>query len=349
MAKVGFGIIGCGTIGPIHAEGIAKVRDARLVAVADVVRQSAEALADRYGAAAYTDLDEMLERDDLHAVCICVPSGMRAEMAEKCAKAGKHILAEKPIEVNVKRANRMLAAADKANVKLGCVFQSRFGDGPAKVRKAIEKGRFGKLVLGDAYVKWYRSTEYYDSGSWRGTRKLDGGGCLMNQGVHQIDLLLWFMGEPESVQARTALVGHKGLEIEDLACAMIQFKNGAMGVIEGSTAIWPGHSARVEVHGTEGSAIIEDSQLTFWQFKKETKADAKLRETFGGESALGSGASDPMSHLTSEGHRRQIHDFVRAIQQDRPPLVDGREAVRSIALLEAIYKSAAAGGKAVRL
>jgi predicted dehydrogenase len=347
MARVGFGIIGCGNIGPIHAEAISQVRNARLVAVSDVVERNAQALANRYGADAYTDYRKLLERSDIQAVTLCVPSGMRADIGSVCAAAGKHILSEKPLEINTKRIDRLIAAADKAGVKLGCVFQSRFAEGSALIRKALDRGRFGRLVLGDAYIKWYRSQEYYDSGVWRGTRKFDGGGALINQGIHQIDLLLWFMGPVKWVRAETRLMAHERLEVEDLACAMMEFESGAMGVLEGSTAIWPGHPARVEVCGSEGSAVLEDGELRFWQFRKETKADARVRASFRTESALGSGAGDPLSNLKSEGHRRQIQDFVNAIQEDRAPFIDGHEGRRAVALIEAIYKSAATG-KAVR-
>jgi len=349
MSRVGFGIIGCGTIAPIHAEAVSGVRGARLLAVADVVEKNAKALAKRYAADAYTDYRAMLERDDVHAVNLCVPTGMRAEIAEACANAGKHILAEKPLEVSMKRIKRILAATDRAGVKLGCIFQNRFAEGSIRVHKAIQAGRFGRLVLGDAYIKWYRSQEYYNSGSWRGTRRYDGGGALMNQGIHQIDLLLWFMGNPAAVQARTHLVGHRGLEVEDLACAMVEFENGATGVIEGSTAIWPGHPARVEIHGTEGSAVLEDGTLRFWEFKTKRKADARIQAEARHVKVAGAGASDPMANVKCEGHRQQIRDFVKAINEDHPPKLDGREGARSVALIEAIYKSARAGGRVVRL
>jgi UDP-N-acetyl-2-amino-2-deoxyglucuronate dehydrogenase len=292
---------------------------------------------------AFTDYREMLGMPGLDAVSLCVPSGIRGRIGEECAAAGKHVLAEKPIEVNTSKIDSLIAAAKKNGVKLGCIFQSRFADGTVEVLKALRCGRFGKLVLGDAYVKWYRSQEYYDSGAWRGTRKFDGGGALINQAIHQIDLLLAFMGNAKWVQAQTRMVGHKGLEVEDLACAMLEFENGALGVIEGSTAIWPGHPARVEIHGTEGSAILEDGELTYWEFKKAKKSDESIRARFGREAALGSGAGDPLSNLKSEGHRRNIQDFVKAIQEDREPYVSGAEGRRSVALIEAIYKSAATG------
>ncbi len=343
MPEVGFGIIGCGNIGPIHAAAIGEVDQARLVGVADVVEQSARDLAGEYGAEAYADYRELIERDDVDAVCLCVPSGLRADIAEACAAAGKHLFAEKPLEINTERIDRIVTAADRAGVRLCCVFQSRFAHGPTLVRRALDQGRFGRLVLGDAYVKWYRSPEYYESGAWRGTRGIDGGGCLMNQGIHMIDLLQWFMGPVSQVTARTSLVGHEGLEVEDLACALLSFESGAMGVIEGSTAIWPGHPARVEVHGTEGSAIIEEGEIRTWKFREEREEDAAILAELDREPDLGSGAGDPMSGLKHEGHRRQIEDFAGAIIEDRPPIVDGREGRKAVALIEAIYRSAETG------
>ncbi len=349
MNEVGYGIIGCGTIAPIHAESIKDAENARLVAVSDVREENAKDLAARYGAEAYTDYTELLARDDIHAVSLCIPSGMRAEIGEACANAGKHILSEKPLEINTKRIDRLINAADANGVKLGCIFQFRFSQGAEKVHGALKEGRFGKLVLGDAYIKWYRSQAYYDSGAWRGTRELDGGGCLMNQGVHQIDLLISFFGKVKEVTAQTALVAHTGLEVEDLATAMLTFENGAMGVIEGSTAIYPGHAARVEVHGTAGSAIVEDGNLSYWQFQEDRPEDEAIRAAFAGEGDFGSGAADPISSLKHEGHLRQIRDFTQAIIEDRMPAVDGREGRHAVALIEAIYESADNGGKRVTL
>lgn len=343
MPKVGYGIIGCGNIGPIHAAAIAEVKNAKLVGVSDVVEATATKLASKYGAEAYTDYREMLKRDDLHAVCLCVPSGLRADIAEKCARAGKHILSEKPLEVTSRRIDRILRATDKAGVMLGCIFQSRFADDSQHVKAAIEQGRFGKLVLGDAYIKWYRSQAYYDSGAWRGTWKLDGGGALMNQGIHTIDLLTWYMGPVKAVRAQTTCIAHKNLEVEDLATAMLEFENGALGVIEGSTAVWPGHPSRVEIHGTSGSVVQEDGKIISWQFEKRKPIDKKIEATLKQASELGSGAGDPLSSLAIEGHRRQIDDFTKAISTGRPPRIDGREGRNSVQLIEKIYRSAKTG------
>jgi predicted dehydrogenase len=343
MSEVGIGIIGCGNIAPIHAAAIAEIDDAKLVAVSDVVEENAKKMADEFGAEAYTDYQEMLKRDDIQVVSLCVPSGLRLDIAKVCAAAGKHIIAEKPLEVTLERIDEILKAVGEAGVQLGCIFQSRFADGSIAVNDAIEAGRFGKMVLGDAYIKWYRSDEYYESGAWRGTRSIDGGGCLMNQGIHQIDLLLWFMGNPKRVMAQTALVGHEGLEVEDLACAMITFESGAMGVIEGSTAIWEGHPARVEVHGTTGSVVIEDGEIIHWKFKEEAEGDDVILGQIGREAELGSGAADPLAALKHEGHRRQIEDFVHALRDNRPPKIIGSEGRRAVELIEAIYKSAETG------
>lgn len=343
MAKVGFGIIGCGNIGPVHAEAIAHVNGARLAAVSDVVEANARKLSEKYSVPMYTDFREMLKSPDVHAICLCVPSGMRAEFAEACAKAGKHILSEKPLEVTSARADRIIAATKKAGVLLGCVFQSRFATASRQVKQAIDQGRFGKLVLGNAYIKWWRSPEYYASGAWRGTRKLDGGGALMNQGIHQIDLLQWLFGPVKKVYAQTTCIAHEGLEVEDLATASLEFANGAFGTIEGTTAAWPGHPARIEVYGTEGSAIIQDGDLKYWQFKKRRPIDAKIEAEMGKGAELGSGAGDPLAALKYEGHRRQIEDFSKAISKGCAPFVDGREGRNAIVIIEKIYESARKG------
>jgi predicted dehydrogenase len=343
MAKVGFGIIGCGNIGPVHAQALAKVKNAKLVAVSDVVLASAQKLAGQYGADAYDDYRAMLARPDLDAVCLCVPSGLRMEIAIACAQAGKHILSEKPLEVSTARIDKILAATKKAGVLLGCIFQSRFADDTQYIRQALDAGRFGKLVLGDAYIKWYRSEAYYASGAWRGTRKLDGGGALMNQGIHQIDLLQWFMGPVKTVRAQTTRAVHQGLEVEDLATAMLEFENGAFGVIEGSTAIWKGHPARIEIHGSDGTVATEDGKIVCWEFKKRLAIDKKIEARMNRTSELGSGAGDPLAALSYEGHRRQLADFAEAIQTGRPPRIDGAEGRHAVALIEAIYASARTG------
>ncbi len=348
MSQIGFGIIGCGAIAPFHAEGVCAVHGARLVAVADVDPGRASALAARFGADACPDVETLLRRTDVHAVSLCVPSGLRAELAEACAAAGKHILSEKPLEVTVERVDRMIAAAERAGVALGCVFQSRFTEGARRLKDAVERGRFGRLVLGDAQVKWYRDDDYYARTSWRGTRRMDGGGALMNQGVHQVDLLLWRMGPVRTVRARAALLGHQGLEVEDVACAVIEYENGALGTVVASTAAWPGSPARIALHGDAGTAVLEDGQLREWRFRDRLPEDDAVEAGIHGASDLGSGAGDPLAGLSPEGHRRQIDDFVRALREGRPPAIGGREARHAVAFIEAVYRSAARAGEAFR-
>jgi len=350
MRTVGFGVIGCGNIGPTHAEATSQVPGAQLVAVSDVRLARARKLAEQYGAIAYSDYRRLLDCPDVQAVCLCVPSGMRLEVALECIAAGKHVLCEKPLEVTTARADRIIQAAEDAGVILACVFQSRFTEAARLVKQAVEQGRFGRLVLGNAYVKWFRSAQYYKSAAWRGTRKLDGGGCLMNQGIHMIDLLLWLLGNPRSVQAVTRTVAHRGLEVEDLATATIEFVNGAIGTIEGSTAIYPGRPAQVGIYGNQGSVVIEDGQIVSWDFLRPWPAgQRKARALMGQESQVGSASGDPMKNLKIGGHALVIKDLVQAILYGRQPFVPGCEGRRAVALIEAIYKSAAHGGRLVRL
>ncbi len=346
--KVGFGIIGLGNIAPVHAQSVIASKNTELVAVCDTVPGRAAAFAKEYGGTPYTSIDDMLADEAVEAVSLCVPSGFRSDLAVKVAKAGKNILAEKPLEITTKKVDKIINACDKAGVLLGCIFQNRFTEDALHLRKALDQGRFGKLVLGDAYIKWFRSQEYYDSGAWRGTWAVDGGGALMNQGIHQIDMLLWYMGDAARVRATTAMVAHKGIEVEDIATVLIEFKNGAQGVIEGSTAIWHGHPARVEVHGTEGSVVMEEGKINFWEFKKKKPVDKKIKAAMNEESVLGSGAGDPLAALKIGGHQIQIEDFAKAIRGKKSNMVPGKEGRRAIELLEAIYKSARTG-RAVKL
>jgi predicted dehydrogenase len=284
----------------------------------------------------------MLQRDDIHAISLCVPSGMRAEMGEACAKAGKHILSEKPLEVTTERVDRLINAARDNHVKLGCIFQYRFADGPLHVMKALEQGRFGRLVLGDAYIKWYRSPEYYKSGKWRGTRALDGGGALMNQAIHQVDLLLWMMGPVTHISGFTALLAHQRIEVEDTAVACLRFASGALGVIQATTSVHPGLPKTIAIHGDRGTVVIEQDDLIHWQFAEERPEDAQIRERFAVKTGASGGSADPKA-ISHVGHARQLADFINALRTGGRPLVDGREGRKAVEVIQAIYRSAATG------
>jgi predicted dehydrogenase len=215
------------------------------------------------------------------------------------------------------------------------------------LKKAIDGGRFGKLTMGDAYVKWFRTQEYYDGGAWRGTWALDGGGALMNQAVHSVDLLLWFMGPAVEVSAYTATLAHERIEVEDVMVATVRFKNGALGVIEASTATWPGELKRIEISGNAGSATVREEDLAVWKFAKETEKDEAIRQTMSSRTQTGGGAADPKA-IGHHGHMLQFTDVLNAIKKGKQPLIDGPEGRKAIELILAIYKSAETG-KPVKL
>ena len=234
--SIGFGIIGCGMIAHFHARAIADVRGAKLVACYDTIPAAADKLAEATGCTAYHDLDAMLADPAVEVVTIGTPSGAHLEPAVAAARAGKHVIVEKPLEITLKRCDKIIEECRKAGVTLSTIFPSRFHDSSIELRRAMDQGRFGRLTVGDAVVKWYRTQAYYDSGAWRGTWQLDGGGALMNQAIHSVDLLLWLMGPVVDVRARTGLLAHQRIAVEDVALATVGFANGAMGVIEASTA-----------------------------------------------------------------------------------------------------------------
>ncbi len=346
--QYGFAIVGCGMIAEYHARAIQEIPNARLVAVQSRNRANAERIAALVGGCdIYTDLDEMLRRKDIHIVNVCTPSGAHMEPAVAAAEAGKHVVVEKPLEITLARCDRIIEACDRAGVKLCTIFPSRFSEANRLIKEAIDAGRFGRLTLGDTYVKWWRTQEYYDSGDWRGTWQLDGGGALMNQSIHNVDLLYWFMGDVVEIQAFTATLAHERIEVEDTAVACLRFKSGALGVIEGTTSAYPGLPKRCEIHGDSGTAIVEQDAITFWQFRNETPEDEQIRERYRQLAAAAGGAADPRG-ITHHGHMEQLKDFLRAIDRNEDPLIDGREGRKSVEIILAIYKAASSGQK-VRL
>ncbi len=343
----GIAIIGTGMISHFHARAIADVRGAKLVACYDRVPKAAEKFGKETGCQAYGDLDEMLADPAVDIVSVATPSGAHMEPAVAAARAGKHVIIEKPLEITLKRCDRIIRECEKAGVKLSAIFPSRFHDSSIKMRKAVDDGRFGRLTLGDAYVKWFRTQAYYDSGAWRGTWKLDGGGALMNQAIHTVDLLTWLMGPVEEIQAQTATLAHKRIEVEDVATATLKFANGALGVIEASTAAYPGYLKRIELHGSEGTAVLEEEDIKTWDFAKKSRADAAILKAMQTSKSTAGGAADP-SAIGYHGHTMQFRDFLKAIKSDGTPAVDGHEGRRAVEIILAIYKSAMSG-KLVKL
>ncbi|MDD4870156.1 MAG: Gfo/Idh/MocA family oxidoreductase [Kiritimatiellae bacterium] len=341
--KFRFGIIGCGMISDFHAAAIKDIPNAELVAVVDVREESARRLGEANHCAWYTSFKKFCKHD-MDVVTICTPSGLHKEPALEVIKAGKHLIVEKPLEITLKRCDSIIEAADKARVKLATIFPSRWSDCNQLLKQAIDRKCFGRLTLGDVYVKWWRTQAYYDSGGWRGTWKVDGGGAMMNQSIHNVDLIQWFMGKVDSVMAMSALLAHKRIEVEDTAVAVLQFKNGALGVIEGTTSVFPGLLKKIEIHGDKGTAIVEQDDIIFWKFANSTPLDERVQKLMSQRKSGGGGASDPKA-ISHVGHRKQFEDFLKALETGGKPLIDGIEGRKSVEIILAIYKSAKTGKK----
>ena len=347
MKKYGFGIIGCGMIADFHARAIAELPNARLAAVSSRSEENARRVADAHDCAWHTDHKELVRREDVDIITICSPSGAHMEYALDAAAAGKHVVVEKPLEVTLERCDRIIAGCAKAGVQLVTIFPSRFQSVNQLVKKTVDGGRLGRITLGDAYIKWWRTQAYYDSGGWRGTWELDGGGSLMNQSIHAIDLLQWLMGEVDTVVGLTGTLVHERIEVEDTAVAALRFKSGALGVIEGTTSVYPGFFKRLEISGDKGTIATEEEDIARWEFADERPEDARIREDFSSKTSTGGGASDPKA-ISHEGHLHQFADLMSALNEGRPPLIDGREGRKAVEIILAIYKSNKEG-KAVRL
>lgn len=337
-----FGIIGTGLIAEFHAKALAEIPGAKIVACLDKFPERAALYAQKHDCKPYTDLDAFLDHPGLEVVNICTPSGLHMDAAIPAAAAGKHLIIEKPLETTTERCLKIIEACRKAGVTLSGIFPSRFFGAAQALKTAATTGRFGKLTMGSAYVKWWREQDYYSKGGWKGTKALDGGGALINQSIHAVDLLLWFMGDAKEVTSYCGTIGHEGIEVEDNAVASISFKNGALGVVQGSTSIWPGFLKRIEVSGLAGSVILEEENLAFWKFRNETLEDDRIRAAFASATSSGGGASDPAA-IGHHGHRLQFENVIAAIESGRKPLVTGEEAAKAVALIEAIYRSAESG------
>jgi predicted dehydrogenase len=331
----GFGIVGAGVISATHAEAIGAVPGARLVAVTDTQPEAARSLAERHGCATEPDLDSLLARADIDVVSVCVPSGLHAEVGARAAAAGKHLVVEKPIDVSLAAADRLIAAARAAGVAVTVISQHRFDPGLTELRGLLAGGALGRLVLGEAATKWYRTQDYYDSADWRGTWALDGG-SLLNQGVHYVDLLLWCMGPVAEVTAVYATQTHQ-VEVEDVTLAMLRFRSGALGTVVASTAVFPGFAQRLAVTGTEGTVVIEDGKITCHALQNANPAPVPAaNDSFGGRTAA--------AEIGWSAHAAQIADLLAAVDQGRAPAVTAESGRAALEVVCAAYQSARTGG-----
>jgi predicted dehydrogenase len=324
------GILGTGAISHKHVQAYSNI-GWKVVACSDISPQAGLQFAHRYGCDFVPTLAELVNQKDVEILDVCTFPNVRLEPVELCAAAGKHVQVQKPIAVNPAVSARMIEAAHAGGILLNVVSQHRFDDSIIFLRKAIAAGRLGRILQADAYVKWYRSAEYYSrpiKGSW----DVEGGGALINQAIHQVDVLLHLIGDVSSVYGVWQLGALHKIQSEDVITALLKFANGATGVIQASTAFWPGYSERVEIHGTKGTAIITGDRLTAWDVLDDSGEAAPL------SSSVASGASDPMA-ISLEPFERQFHDFGEAIRDKRAPLVSGEEGHRALQLVDAVYRS----------
>jgi predicted dehydrogenase len=338
VAQLGFGIVGAGGIAGTHAKAISMVPGARLVGVADRVPEEAIRFArGRPGCEPELGLDALLARDDIEVISVCTPSGLHAAVGKKAAEAGKHLVIEKPIDVTLKAADELISAAATAGVQLTVISQHRFDPGVIELQDLIRTGLLGRLLLGHASTKWFRTQGYYASTPWRGTWELDGG-SLMNQGIHYVDLLLASLGPVADVTAISATQAHD-IEVEDTALALLRFRDGALGTLVSSTCVYPGLAQRLEVTGNTGTVVIEDGEIVSRGLSADLDAPDSPADR--SQSPLAEGAAAPA--IGAAAHAAQLADFVSAIGDDRPPVVTAQDGRDALEVVLAVYESSRQG------
>jgi len=335
MAPVGIAMAGSGMIAGVHLAALKEIPDARIVGAWSLPPEETQRFSAQHQIRGYRSYDELLADPEVQAVIICLPSGHHADYGMRAASAGKHVIAEKPIDVTIAKARALIETCRKNDRRLSVIFQNRFTPAARKLRKALDQGLLGRLILGDAYVKWYRSPAYYTSNAWRGTKAIDGGGALINQAIHTIDLLQWMMGGAKRLCGLVRTSTHT-IESEDLGVAVVEFSNGAVGVIEGSTAIQPGFKERIEIHGQKGSVILEGGNITAWKVEGCNEADYVDEQKV----SYGSTSSPAISHVN---HKAQLEEIVASIQKNVESSINGEEGLKALRIVLGIYESSAKG------
>jgi UDP-N-acetyl-2-amino-2-deoxyglucuronate dehydrogenase len=326
-----FAIIGTGMISNIHAEAIQSLEGNLLSWVYSRDEQHGAAFAQKFGCRHSSDLEALLQSPDIDAVAICTPSGTHADLIIQAARHHKHVLVEKPLDISLDQADEAIRICRENGVKLGVIFQLRFMEETKKAKRILETGLLGNLIQVDTYMKFYRPEAYYENSTWKGTKALDGGGALMNQGIHGIDLLLWLAGPVMSVTAQVKTLKH-AIEVEDTAAAIVNFSNGAMGVIQGTTSIYPDHPQLLTFHGTKGTLELAGTEVPY----------IRTLNILGRPELTIDHPAAPEDHLGA-AHVQQYIDFIEAVKQDRSPLVDGTEGRKSLHLVRSIYESSLEG------
>jgi UDP-N-acetyl-2-amino-2-deoxyglucuronate dehydrogenase len=345
---IGFAVVGLG-MGRHHCRSIREAQGAELIAVCDVDAERREKAASDFGCKAYASVDELLRDPDVQVVNVAVPTGLHAEVGIKVARSGRHVICEKPLDVNLEKADALIAACRDHGVKLASIFQRRLHPLSRQIKETIDGGRLGTLHYADIHLYWYRTDGYYAGGNppgWRGTFALDGGGACMNQGIHSIDLISWLVGGVRTVYAKTGTFTHD-IEAEDVGTVLVTFRNGALGNITCTTSAYPGLTNDLHIFGSHGSIVLSDERVVTWRLKRENgdeeaerAEEAQMQARFSG--STGSGAADPMA-VGFDGHTIHVEDMVRAIRENREPLIAGTDARHAVEICVAIQQSASTG------
>lgn len=352
MTAFNMALVGCGTIAPTHAEALADLPadEVVLTCCSDTDPSRSLEFAEKYGLEARKFSDILADRN-IDAVTVCTPSGNHGEIAIAALQAGKHVIVEKPMEISVAACDRMIHSAVAANRALSVISQHRFDPASLTAHQKIKSGAMGDILLTDARICWFRTQEYYDSGNWRGTWALDGGGCLMNQGIHTVDLMLWLCGPVKSVHAQTRTAGHRDIEVEDVAVALVTFESGAVGTVTASTAAYPGYPAQISLFGSHGSVVIDGDQIRTLAIKGEETASPQAASASAVQVASGgTRAATTESVAATEGvpawgeaHRAQLANFIQCCRTGAKPFVDGYDGRRAVEFINAVYESARRG------
>jgi len=336
MGKIKYGIVGCGLIGNFHAQALAAIPDAELIGAYDSVPASVKNFGNKYGAAAYGSYAELL-KSGVDAVCLCTPSGLHCPQALEAAAAGVNIVVEKPMAITVAEAESIIGACEKYGVVLTVISQLRFTEAVKKVKAAVMESKLGRMVVASVQMKYYRSPEYYGQSGWRGTWAFDGGGALMNQGIHGIDLLQYIAGPVKSVYGITRTLS-RGIEVEDTAVAALEFKSGAIGVIEATTSVYPGYSRILSFSGDKGTIILEEDRIKEWSVENEQAPPGAVTP----DEAKMQSFNDPAA-ICLDYHIGQLADMTHAIKTGGRPSVDQYEGIKAVRIIRAVYESSESG------
>jgi UDP-N-acetyl-2-amino-2-deoxyglucuronate dehydrogenase len=334
--NIGFGIVGAGLVAPFHLHAINDARGGDAIGIFDIAGGKAAQVAEKFGIKVFSSLQEMLDNEHVHVVCVATPNHLHRNAVIQAATAGKHVLTEKPPAMSLKETDEMIDFCKNANVKFGCFVQCRVRKAIQAMKSAVDSGRFGKLLHADAYMKWFRPQEYYSSEGWRGQRKC-GSGVTVAQGFHYIDLLQYLVGHANTVDATMTNIGHPGINLEDEVLAQIEYRCGAKGIVQLSTALWPGTDVRIELHGTNGSAVMIGERIQTWQFRDERPEDEQIRTIGNSSQATGAGGAADFGH---RDHMVVVQDMIDCITSGGDVVIPVASVRPTLEIVLAMYESA---------